>query len=59
MKFFGIFFLVITAVCGYFWATDGPGSGMWIPTVIFAVLGALGFVLDARRTKSLNDKAGK
>lgn len=40
MKFFAIFFLVATIICGIFWATDGPGSGMVYPTVIFGLIGA-------------------
>ena len=59
MKFFGISFLILTAITGYFWATDGPGSGMGFATVLFAVLGLGGFVGEAVRRKSLNDKAGR
>jgi len=41
MKIFFFFFLCATVVCGYFWATDAPGSGMGWPTIFFALL-ALG-----------------
>ncbi|MDB5235447.1 MAG: hypothetical protein JWR44_2440 [Hymenobacter sp.] len=59
MKFFGIFFAALTLIAGFFWLTDDAGSGMAWATGIFAALGILGFVLDARRAKSLNDKAAK
>ena len=38
MKFFFGFFLVATALCGYFWVTDPAGSGMGIATGIFGGL---------------------
>jgi len=38
MKFFLIFFAVAILVCGGFWISDGPGSGMAWPTGIFALL---------------------
>jgi hypothetical protein len=38
MKVFIFFFLAATILCGYFWATDAPGSGMQYPTIAFAVL---------------------
>lgn len=59
MKFFGTSFLILCAITGFFWATDGPGSGMAFATILFAVLGIAGFVGEALRKKSLNDKAGK
>jgi hypothetical protein len=37
MKVFFFFFLAATLLCGYFWATDGPGSGMQYPTIFFAL----------------------
>lgn len=59
MKFLLIFLVSLTILCGIFWAVDGPGSGMAWPTGIFAALGLLALVLEKRRTKSLNDKAGR
>ena len=59
MRFFAISFLILTAIAGSFWITDGPGSGMGFATVLFAVLGIGGFVGEAVRIKSLNDKAGR
>ena len=66
MKFFFLFFLVMTALCGYFRATDGPDSGMWIPTLICAVIaigvGIYNTVVNGgplREGKSLNDKSGR
>jgi hypothetical protein len=59
VKFFGIFFLVITLICLFFWATDEAGSGMGWATLICAVLGGAGFVGESLRSKSLNNKAGK
>ena len=41
MRFFFIFLAAITAISGYFWYADKPGSGMVYPTVLFALL-ALG-----------------
>jgi hypothetical protein len=38
MRFFAIFFAIITLVCGGFWLFDKPGSGMVYPTIGFAVL---------------------
>jgi hypothetical protein len=54
MKFFALFFLAATLLCGYFWLTDGPGSGMEYVTPLFAALGGLGLWLDARRRSSVN-----
>lgn len=39
MRIFLGFFTVATLVCGYFWLTDGPGSGMGIATGVFGTLG--------------------
>lgn len=39
MKFFYSFFAAATLLCGYFWLTDAPGSGMGIATAIFATIG--------------------
>ena len=50
MKFFAVFFLVLTIVCGYFWATDGPKSGMGWLTIGFAVLGAGALIYNKRTT---------
>jgi hypothetical protein len=38
MKIFFLFMLAATLISGYFWATDGPGSGMQYPTILFALL---------------------
>lgn len=38
MKVFFFFFLAATIICGYFWATDAPGSGMAWPTLGFGAL---------------------
>lgn len=38
MKFFFFFFVIATALCAYFWATDAPGSGMAWPTIGFGGL---------------------
>lgn len=59
MKFFAIFFAVLTIGCGIFWFTDAPGSGMVYPTLIFLAIeaGVLGF--NKGRTGSwLSDTAG-
>lgn len=58
MKFFLWFFVIATALCGIFWAVDGPGSGMQWPTGIFG--GLLVGVLLYNRVRNgdwLNDKA--
>jgi hypothetical protein len=58
MRFFAVFFAVLTVLCGYFWATDAPGSGMVYPTIGFAVLS--GGVLLYNKLKNggfLNDRA--
>ncbi len=58
MKFFALFFLVATGLCGYFWATDGPGSGMGYATGAFAALGASTQVYTKLKTGSwLSDSA--
>jgi hypothetical protein len=60
MKFFAIFFTVATLICGYFWLTDGRGSGMAWPTGIFAVLGGGTLLYNkVRNGGTLNDKAGR
>ena len=60
MKFFSAFFFVATLVCGYFFLTDGPGSGMMYPTLIFAALGGGTLLYNLLRNgNSLNDKAGQ
>ena len=41
MKFFFIAFAILTAISGFFWYTDGPGSGMGIPTGVFCIIAAL------------------
>ena len=38
MKVFYLSFLVIVAACCYFWATDGPGSGLGLVTAFFAAI---------------------
>jgi hypothetical protein len=58
MRFFAIFFAVLTIVCGYFWATDAPGSGMAYPTIGFAVLGGGVLLYNKLRNGGfLNDRA--
>ena len=39
MKFFYSFFAAATLLCGYFWLTDAPGSGMGYATGFFALAG--------------------
>ena len=66
MKFFFIFFAIITAVSLYFLLTDGPGSGMGWAVGIFATLatgtGAYNWIRNGSplaEGRGLNDKAGK
>lgn len=58
MRFFFLFFLLATALCAYFWATDAPGSGMVWPTCIFAALGTgTGAYNFVRNGSPLNDNS--
>jgi hypothetical protein len=61
MKFFAYFFLGLTLVCGYFWATDAPGSGMVYPTVGFASIAGGVMLYNKRKTGSFfnNSSAGR
>ncbi len=59
MKFFAIFFLILTAGCAGFWIGDKPGSGMVYPTAFFAVLGAGVMYRNWRKNGSaFSDSAG-
>lgn len=66
MRFFTWFFSIMLALFSYFWATDAPGSGMWLPTAITAALLA-GTLLYNRKVNggwfrelpNNNNKAGK
>lgn len=58
MKFFALFFALATALCAFFWLSDGAGSGMAWPTGIFALLGGGTLLYNKLRTgRSLNDQA--
>ncbi|MGI4864197.1 MAG: hypothetical protein ACRYFZ_09770 [Janthinobacterium lividum] len=50
MKFFLLCMAALTILCGAFWATDGPGSGMMWPTISFAALGAGTAIYNKART---------
>jgi hypothetical protein len=59
MKFFLAFMVAGFLLSLYFLLTDEPGSGMGWGLAVFGGLGIGGAILEARRKKSLNDKAGK
>jgi hypothetical protein len=57
MKFFALFFALATALCAFFWLSDGGGSGMAWPTGIFALLGGGTLLYKLRTGRRLNDQA--